>query len=69
MLRSMMRSFPERLVFERAGKLGDRGVSEEVLKGIQANAWIRFQDDEKVYEWDHEHETMADALAHAEALV
>ena len=49
-------------------KEAQRAATKEVLKGVMANVWIRFQDDEKVYEWDHEHETMQDAWGHLKAL-
>ena len=44
-----------------------RALAIEVGKGCMANAWIRFEDDEKIYEWDHEHDTMADADRWADA--
>lgn len=44
-------------------------LSDEVLKGIMATAWIRFEDGDKVYDWDHEHDTIADALQAASAAI
>lgn len=38
---------------------------DEVTKGIMAYVWIRFEDDAKIYEWDHEHDTLADAQSAA----
>ena len=43
-----------------------RMMADEVTKGVAAQVWVRFED-EKVYEWDHEHDTLRDALAYAEA--
>ena len=48
-------------------KAAQRALATEVIKGNMATAWIRFEDDEKVCEWDHEHDTMQDALVWATA--
>ena len=36
----------------------------EVTKGIEAKVWISCEG-EKIYEWDHEHDTLADAQSAA----
>ena len=38
-----------------------RLMADEVTKGVAATVWIR-EEDIKVYEWDHEHDTLRDAL-------
>lgn len=43
-----------------------RLMADEVTKGVAAQVWIR-EEDEKIYEWDHEHDTLRDALFQAEA--
>ena len=40
-----------------------RMMADEVTKGVAAQVWIRCED-EKIYEWDHEHDTLRDALWH-----
>lgn len=42
-----------------------RLMADEVTKGVAAQVWIR-EEDEKIYEWDHEHDTQADAQWWAE---
>ena len=42
-------------------KEAQRALATEVRKGCMATAWIRFEDAEKVCEWDHEFDTMDDA--------
>lgn len=37
-------------------------MADEVTKGVAASVWIRFEDGLKQYEWDHEHDTLSDAL-------
>ena len=44
-----------------------RALAIEVGKGYMANAWVRFEDDQKICEWDHEFDTMADADNWADA--
>lgn len=39
-----------------------RAMADEVTKGVAASVWIRFEDGLKQYEWDHEHDTLSDAL-------
>ena len=48
-------------------KEAQRALARETMKGTMATAWIRFEDGEKVCEWDHEHDTMQDALVWATA--
>ena len=40
-------------------------MAGEVTKGVAAQVWVR-EEDIKVYEWDHEHDTLADALRQVE---
>lgn len=42
-------------------KEAQRALATEVRKGYMATAWIRFEDEDKVCEWDHEFDTMDDA--------
>ena len=42
-----------------------RLMADEVTKGVAAGVWIR-EEDEKIYEWDHEHDTLRDALLQVE---
>lgn len=42
-------------------KEAQHALAAEVRKGCMATAWIRFQDEEKICEWDHEFDTMDDA--------
>ena len=42
-----------------------RMMADEVTKGVAAQVWIRCED-EKIYEWDHEHDTLRDALHQVE---
>ena len=46
-----------------------RALADEVVKGIMAYVWVRFEDSEKIYEWDHEHDTLADAQSAAECVL
>jgi len=48
-------------------KEAHHALAAEVRKGYIAGAWIRFEDGEKLRDWDHDHDTVNDADKWAEA--